>query len=58
MMVPRVKLCYDKVVWDTAHPERRNLTVIRGYTRLGGHPDDPRSDPQDRSWVKLLTWIV
>lgn len=32
------------------HPARRNLTVIRAYARLGGHPDDPQSDPQDRSW--------
>ena len=32
------------------HPARRNLTVIRAYSRLGGHPDDPQSDPQDRSW--------
>lgn len=32
------------------HPARRNLTVIRGYSRLGGHPDDPQSDPQDRAW--------
>lgn len=26
------------------------MTVIRGYSRLGGHPDDPQSDPQDRAW--------
>lgn len=37
-------------VWDIIHPERRNLTYIRGYARLGGNPDDPHSDPQDRSW--------
>ncbi|BGP40150.1 hypothetical protein JCM10449v2_004108 [Rhodotorula kratochvilovae] len=50
IMIPRVKLAYDKQVWDIVHPERRNLTYIRGYTRLGGNPDDPHSDPQDRSW--------
>lgn len=49
-MIPRVKLAYDKTVWDIVHPERRNLTHIRGYARLGGNPDDPHSDPQDRSW--------
>jgi alpha-1,3-mannosyltransferase len=37
-------------VWDILHPPRNNLTIIRGYTRLGGSPDDPHSDPQDRSW--------
>nr|ODN96169.1 alpha-1,3-mannosyltransferase [Cryptococcus depauperatus CBS 7855] len=50
VMVPRVKLAYDKKVYDIIHPERRNLTAIRGYKRIGGLPDDPRSDPQDRSW--------
>lgn len=66
IMVPRVKLAYDKVgtpppmggkdadtvqkVYDIIHPERRNLTAIRGYKRLGGLPDDPHTDPQDRSW--------
>lgn len=79
IMVPRVKLAYDKVspsrllviacvtagavavsehwadppiqkVYDIIHPERRNLTAIRGYKRIGGLPDDPRTDPQDRSW--------
>ncbi|KIJ98628.1 glycosyltransferase family 69 protein [Laccaria amethystina LaAM-08-1] len=50
MMVPRVKLAYDSKVFDIIHPERRNLTAIRGYKRLGGLPDDPRTDPQDRSW--------
>lgn len=65
--VPRVKLAYDKQVFDSEyslaclqrssltcytviHPARRNLTVIRAYARLGGHPDDPQSDPQDRAW--------
>ena len=37
-------------VFDIIHPSRRNLTAIRGYKRLGGLPDDPRTDPQDRSW--------
>lgn len=37
-------------VYDIIHPERRNLTAIRGYKRIGGLPDDPRTDPQDRSW--------
>jgi alpha-1,3-mannosyltransferase len=37
-------------VFDIIHPTRRNLTAIRGYVRLGGLPDDPRTDPQDRSW--------
>jgi alpha-1,3-mannosyltransferase len=37
-------------VFDIIHPARRNLTAIRGYARLGGLPDDPRTDPQDRSW--------
>ncbi|KIO24406.1 glycosyltransferase family 69 protein [Tulasnella calospora MUT 4182] len=50
IMVPRVKLAYDKRVFDIIHPARRNLTAIRGYVRLGGLPDDPRTDPQDRSW--------
>ncbi|TRM67232.1 glycosyltransferase family 69 protein [Schizophyllum amplum] len=50
MMVPRVKLAYDRRVFDIIHPDRRNLTAIRGYKRLGGLPDNPRSDPQDRSW--------
>ncbi|KZV79861.1 CAP59-like protein [Exidia glandulosa HHB12029] len=50
IMVPRVKLAYDKKVFDIIHPTRRNLTAIRGYSRLGGLPDDPRTDPQDRSW--------
>ncbi|KAM0791408.1 hypothetical protein ACM66B_005869 [Microbotryomycetes sp. NB124-2] len=50
IMIPRVKLAYDKQVWDIVHPERKNLTFIRGYTRLGGNPDDPNSDPQDRGW--------
>jgi hypothetical protein len=49
-VVPRVKLAYDKKVYDIIHPERRNLTAIRGYKRLGGLPDDPHTDPQDRSW--------
>jgi len=50
MMVPRVKLAYDRKVFDIIHPSRRNLTAIRGYVRLGGLPDNPRTDPQDRSW--------
>ncbi|KAJ7683913.1 glycosyltransferase family 69 protein [Mycena olivaceomarginata] len=50
MMVPRVKLAYDRRVFDIIHPTRRNLTAIRGYVRMGGLPDDPRTDPQDRSW--------
>ena len=50
VVVPRVKLAYDKKVYDIIHPERRNLTAIRGYKRLGGLPDDPHTDPQDRSW--------
>lgn len=72
MMVPRVKLAYDRVcdfsqldtgyrpthltkfgvqkVFDIIHPKRRNLEKIRGYSRLGGLPDNPRTDPQDRAW--------
>ncbi|OCH90488.1 capsular associated protein [Obba rivulosa] len=50
MMVPRVKLAYDHRVYDIIHPARRNLTAIRGYVRLGGLPDNPRTDPQDRAW--------
>lgn len=50
VMVPRVRLAYDRQVFDIIHPPRKNLTVIRAYARLGGHPDDPQSDPQDRSW--------
>ncbi|KIM82738.1 glycosyltransferase family 69 protein [Piloderma croceum F 1598] len=50
MMVPRVKLAYDRKVFDIIHPTRRNLTAIRGYVRLGGLPDNPRTDPQDRTW--------
>ena len=26
------------------------MTAIRGYLRLGGLPDNPRTDPQDRAW--------
>lgn len=37
-------------MWDIIHPSRRNLTAIRGYVRLGGLPDNPRTDPQDRAW--------
>jgi alpha-1,3-mannosyltransferase len=37
-------------VFDIIHPTRRNLTAIRGYSRLGGLPENPRTDPQDRSW--------
>ncbi|KAL0945893.1 hypothetical protein HGRIS_012178 [Hohenbuehelia grisea] len=50
MMVPRVKLAYDRRVYDIIHPSRRNLTTIRGFKRLGGLPDNPRTDPQDRAW--------
>ncbi|KAG6914074.1 hypothetical protein DXG01_002550 [Tephrocybe rancida] len=50
IMVPRVKLAYDRKVFDIIHPPRRNLTTIRGYARMGGLPDDPRTDPQDRAW--------
>ncbi|EMD36958.1 glycosyltransferase family 69 protein [Gelatoporia subvermispora B] len=50
MMVPRVKLAYDRRVYEIIHPSRRNLTAIRGYVRLGGLPDNPRTDPQDRAW--------
>ncbi|PCH37447.1 glycosyltransferase family 69 protein [Wolfiporia cocos MD-104 SS10] len=50
LMVPRVKLAYDSRVYDIIHPTRRNLTAIRGYVRLGGLPDNPRTDPQDRAW--------
>lgn len=41
---------YQQKVFDIIHPVRRNLSAIRGYRRLGGLPDDPRTDPQDRSW--------
>ena len=37
-------------MFDIVHPARRNLTAIRGYVRLGGLPDNPRTDPQDRAW--------
>ena len=37
-------------VFDIIHPPRKNLTSIRGYFRLGGLPDNPRTDPQDRAW--------
>jgi hypothetical protein len=37
-------------VFDIIHPHRRNLTAIRGYVRIGGLPDNPQTDPQDRSW--------
>ncbi|KAJ7594157.1 glycosyltransferase family 69 protein [Mycena floridula] len=50
LMIPRVKLAYDRRVYDIIHPQRRNLTAIRGYVRMGGLPDNPRTDPQDRSW--------
>ena len=44
-----IKLLLQQV-FDIIHPSRRNLTAIRGYVRLGGLPDNPRTDPQDRSW--------
>ncbi|KAG8902628.1 capsular associated protein [Tulasnella sp. 403] len=50
IMVSIVELAYDKRVFDIIHPQRRNLTAIRGYVRLGGLPDGPHTDPQDRSW--------
>ncbi|KZT54998.1 glycosyltransferase family 69 protein [Calocera cornea HHB12733] len=50
IMVPRVKLAYDKKVYDIIHPKRQNLTAIRNYVRIGGLADDPRADPQDRTW--------
>lgn len=50
LMVPRVKLAYDNRVFEIIHPPRKNLTSIRGYVRLGGLPDNPRTDPQDRQW--------
>ena len=37
-------------VYDIIHPDRRNLTAIRGYKRIGGMPEDPTTDPQDRTW--------
>lgn len=37
-------------MFDIIHPARRNLTAIRGFKRLGGLPDNPRTDPQDRAW--------
>ena len=37
-------------MFDIIHPPRKNLTSIRGYVRLGGLPDNPRTDPQDRAW--------
>lgn len=37
-------------MYDIIHPDRRNLTAIRGYKRLGGVADDPANDPQDRVW--------
>ncbi len=37
-------------MYDIIHPPRKNLTSIRGYVRLGGLPDNPRTDPQDRAW--------
>lgn len=37
-------------VFEIIHPPRKNLTSIRGYVRLGGLPDNPRTDPQDRQW--------
>jgi len=41
---------FPQRVFDIIHPSRRNLTAIRGYVRLGGLPDNPLTDPQDRSW--------
>ena len=43
-------ILHEQKVFDIIHPARRNLTAIRGYVRLGGLPDNPRTDPQDRSW--------
>ncbi|KAF5371766.1 hypothetical protein D9758_003584 [Tetrapyrgos nigripes] len=59
LMIPRVKLAYDshtstspKKVYETLHPQRRNLTSIRGYAKIGGLTDteNPKTDPQDRAW--------
>lgn len=41
---------FPQRVFPIIHPSRRNLTAIRGYLRLGGLPDNPRTDPQDRAW--------
>ena len=41
---------FAQKVFPIIHPGRRNLTAIRGYVRLGGLPDNPRTDPQDRAW--------
>jgi len=41
---------FTQRVFPIIHPTRRNLTAIRGYVRLGGLPDNPRTDPQDRAW--------
>jgi alpha-1,3-mannosyltransferase len=40
----------EQKVYSIIHPDRRNLTAIRGYRRIGGLPDDPHTDPQDRTW--------
>lgn len=45
-----IDACLKQRVYDIIHPSRRNLTAIRGYVRLGGLPDNPRTDPQDRAW--------
>ncbi|KAF9233043.1 glycosyltransferase family 69 protein [Melanogaster broomeanus] len=42
LMVPRVKLAYDN--------QGGISPPYGGYARLGGLPDNPRTDPQDRSW--------
>jgi hypothetical protein len=46
----RIELILLQRVFDSIHPERRNLTAIRGYKRFGGLSNDPYTDPQDRSW--------
>ena len=50
VMVPRVKLAYDNKVFKIIHPSRVNLTAVRGYKKIGGLPDNPSNDPQDRAW--------
>lgn len=40
----------EQAVYRLIHPERKNLTEIRGYFRVGGLEDHPLEDPQDRTW--------
>lgn len=55
LMVPRVKLAYDPLVFDVIHPPRHDVQKLRPYQAIGGLKDNPYSDPQDRVWFGGFT---